>query len=266
MRVVESITNPIAQALKTVPPHWQRRGCVLLSLLLILSLIRLVLLLVVSPELPELAFPAATSSKQPEVMLYPKTEVASGAEQNLAEASFDGALLGVVRSENKSFASIQLSGGDVIVFRQGDELASGVILESIEPLRVVVREHGVLRQLSLASLLDKAESIDHGEIRQQPPLSENAPGQLAVTPVLGDDVSGLRVEQLSPELAALNLVQPGDLVVAVDGVEMSALLADSSALEVLAEQDSLSLSVVRDGRQLEMDVDGALVKSMVNGN
>ena len=264
MAWLESALATGRRRLPAVPRRWQWFGCVALAVLCLLAAARLAALWLAEPRLPPVTFPQVVQRGADNgFSLYPDAATVAG--DVLEEASFRGKLMGVIQQGERALASIELQGGDEKVFRVGDELATGVTLEAIEPLRVVVRERGMLRQLSLASLLD-----DRTPISVQPPAKTGSPARrqqlpLAVTPVLSDDGnSGLRIDQLSAELEAAAQVQRGDLVVAVDGVGITALMADRGAVAQLVQRDALTLTLVRNGRELSVDVDGELIRSMVN--
>ena len=244
---------------------WQWAGCALLGVACLLVMIKLAGLLFVEPVEPVVRFsrPVATQAIA-NVTLYPAGGAVAQSTENLTESSFNAQLLGVIHRADRSIASIAVKGQKEKVFRAGDSLASGVTLERIETNRVVIRERGALKQITLKSLLEKGTPIQVDKTGVSP---VNGLPPVIATPVLGDEgISGLRVDQLNADIEALDLVHKGDLVVAVDGVGLSTLMADQAAIGRLSQRDQLSLTVIRNGQETSVDISGELIRTIMSGN
>jgi general secretion pathway protein C len=268
-----------------LPIKWQWAGCCVLAALCLLAGARLVALLLVEPVAPTIQFPMAMAAQRPApIRLFPEIDRrAVVANEALSEASVNARLLGVIYLESRPLASMVVNSGKEAIYKVGDTLAPGVTVERIETLQVVVREGGGLRKISLASLLDNHSPIQMAPIHMA--QSQMAPGAvapngmaasqsfarhgvgqlpLAATLAINEDgVSGLRIDRLGAELATMGLVEPGDLVIAVDGVALAELAADSTAMTQLAERDNLQLTVIRAGNRVAVDVDGATVRTLL---
>jgi hypothetical protein len=243
--------------------------CGVLALATILAAAKLVAVLVAADGVPRVVFPQPP--RQPQVAalnLYPRGDSGQIAGDNLSEAALDARLLGVVRGDSQAFATLVIKGNSKTVFRVGDSLAAGVSLEAIEPTRVVVRERGALRRISLATLLDQQPPLG---LAPEPVAGVGGKGSpqalLLATPVLAEDgASALRIDQLGPDLESLGLVARGDLVVAVAGRPLAELMADGALLRELESRDTLTLTLVRDGSETTVDVDSAIIRSLLSGN
>lgn len=236
--------------------------CLVLAVLCVLAAVKLTALMVTGPALPGIKFPPVQSSPRlAGADLYPAAGSAMPAGETLSEAAIDASLSGVIYLPDRALASIAVGNGREKVYRAGDELVAGATLERIEASRVVISERGVLRQLTLKSLLDSQPPIEVNESL----VPDSGLPPVVASPVLGDNgISGLRVDQLEPELEALDLVRRGDVVVAVDGVGLQSLMADPVAMGRLAEREVLTLTVLRDGSETTVDIDGEIIQTMMN--
>lgn len=286
---LQSAVNKLLAKPFTIATKWQWAGCAVLGILCLVWAMQLALLIFVEPTLPQVRFPAAVAAvKTSQVRLYPDSPGQVAVSDELSEASFNGKLLGVIHSEDRSLASISVQGKKEKIYKVGDELTNGVSLEAIESHRVVVRERGVLRQITLKSLLDGGTPIHkqgtpHIQGADAPTGTKgsfdgppgNSPGNAAghsgepptiiATPVLSElGISGLQIDQLDVSLEELNVIRTGDLVVAVDGVALPTMMADQLAIGQLAEREALTITVIRDNQEVTLDVDGELIRSIVN--
>lgn len=265
-QVLQQLTRLRAMEL---PIKWQWVGCGVLAALCLLAGARLVALLLAEPVAPMIQFPMAVAAQRPApIRLFPDDRPAVVANEALSEASVNARLLGVIYRESRPLASMAVNSGKEKIYKVGDTLAPGVTIERIETIQVVVREGGGLRKISLASLLDNNSPIQMAPSQMATGQSFARPGvgqlPLAATLAISEDgVSGLRIDRLDAELATLGLVEPGDLVIAVDGVALAELAADNAAMVQLAERDNLQLTVIRAGNRVAVDVDGATVRALL---
>lgn len=243
--------------------------CAVLALFCLAGAVKLAMLLVSPPELPVVVYPAAQSSpSQPLARLYPDSGPETAGE-TLTEAALDGELMGVVSSGGRAVASMKIKGREA-VYGVGDELVPGVVVEAVEPVQVVVREHGTLRRISLKSLLDGQPGAG---VTRYPagPVSGNgsthsgdASAMAQVTPVLtASGATGMRIDSLDGQLQGLDMVSAGDVILAVDGSPLSALMASGTALDDLSSRNSVSITLERNGQEMTVDISGDTVRSLM---
>lgn len=235
--------------------------CLLLAALCLALAVKIALLAFAGAALPEVTFPRTSAgTSQRALVLYPR-QPSGESMDNLSESSVNAQLLGVISSGERAFANMLVQGKKEAVFKVGDELAPGVVIEAIEPSRVVVRERGALRRISLKSLLDgnKAAPV----ARAAPATTLSLPAD--VTPMLtASGASGLRIERISDELAALGLVNEGDVILAVNDKPLNELMADSNSLQALGAQQSLTITLERNGAETTVDVDSATARALLS--
>lgn len=235
--------------------------CALLALLCLAVAARLALLTLGDARQPTVRFPAvAGADSARDFAVYPGDGSPSSNGEDLAVARIDAVLLGVLGRGERALASIALEGERDRIYAEGDRLAPGVEVERILPRAVIVREQGQRRRIPLKSLVD-----DGGPLIERAgagPASEPpSPRGVGLSPAItGDGATGLRVERLDPALADLAGVEQGDLVVAVEGRPVATLMDDREALAQLAGSDSLAVTVLRDGREQELSLDGRLLR------
>ncbi len=160
-------------------------------------------------------------------------------------------------TDNLALASLSIGGRDKL-FTRGDTITNGVILEQIEPLRVVVSEAGVLRQINLKNLGKGGAEADQELVRiqgRQESAGFELSGVLGASPVSLEDGSlGFRLSNISPEIAGMADLQERDIVVNVNGVPVEDLLVNPSRWQQIIGQSNVPLILVRDGQQQEIYV------------
>lgn len=243
-------------------------------MVVVLIAVNLLTLLLTEPEQPRITFhrPAAGGAGVTAPLLYP-VQLAEESAEALAEASVKAELLGVISGGAAPRVNMKVKGKKEAVFGLKDEIAPGVVIEAIEVDRVVVRERGVLRQISFAPFVsERAGSIleisaQSDEVESDTNLFDSEPDNaglsgmaslddLRLSPILlADGQSGIRVETLADGLGGLG-VQPGDVITAVDGTQVVELANRPKELEAISQQDEISLTLYRDGRQISLAVDG----------
>lgn len=255
--------------------------CCILSIIAVLVATNIVTLALNEPDKPEIVFPRATgigSSGAP--LLYPSPDTAASGEE-LSEASIKAELLGVISGGAAPRVSMKIKGKKDEVFGLGDEVAPGVIIEAIEPGRVVVRERGALRRISFTPLannlsgltmeiISEADSTDLDALEaeqeaaaENPWMTEREHG-FSLTPVLMEDgQSGVRVDTLDVELSSLGLVQVDDVILAVDGTPLVELINHPNTLDQLGQRQDISLLMQRDGAEISLTVSGDTLRSLL---
>lgn len=192
--------------------------------------------------------------------------------QALPETQLNLTLRGVRRgaAPGAGSAVIETPGQGQRTLPLGAEIVDGVTLEEIHEARVVINRRGARENLFLreeARQRAQASLIRSGDAPA--PVAQAAP-QRAAAPALSEDdrtgwLSALRLSRTergyrvgaaaeARVLSALSL-QPGDEIVAVDGRPLSEAARALDLFEDLEDVDGASLTVRRDGRAVEIEVD-----------
>jgi type II secretory pathway component PulC len=241
-----------------------RALCVVLALICVVAGVRVVLILVSEPDMPRVVFPAARQGAgQQQIVLFAQPGKSEPA-QDLSEASINAELLGVISSGDRALANLRVNNGKETVYKVDDEIANGVTITAIEATRVVVRERGQLRSITLKSLLDNRSggSVEIEAARVGSTTTNALP--VTMTPVItqsGD--SAMRIDSLGESVAELGVLQEGDIVTAISGQSLSALFTDPEVQASLLKAQTLTVTVDRDGQELNIDVDRETVNALM---
>jgi type II secretion system protein C len=238
-----------------------------LGLLLVLAVVRIVVLTLAEAEKPIVTFPAPAATGQRQgINLFPSAGPGEVSE-DLAEAAVNAQLQGVIHSSDRALANLMVNGKKEAVFKVGDDIAGGVTIETIEATRVVVRERGQLRSITLKSLLDGRQG---GQIELAPQPAEDRAGalrssiQVEFTPVVtANGSSGMRIEHMGESLAALGLFEEDDVLVAVEGRPLADVFADPELQASLREKRSVSVTLERQGAEVNLDVETETLNTLI---
>lgn len=238
---------------------WLAPLAALLVALCVVAGVKIVLLSWSPAALPSIDFQArAPGADIP--LLYPSATHDRDFE-TLAKASIDARLLGVAGMGDRVVASIAVNGGRERIVAVGDNLAEDVTVAEILPRAVVVREHGILRQIVFKPLgSGKSEALVEAV---EPDVTDRLPAMEASMVMLDSGDSGLRIERLSGDLSGLELVAEGDVVVAVDDQPLSALLANPDAMASVTPGNAVTLTLIRAGTTLDVDVEAPVVNRLL---
>ncbi len=241
--------------------------CGVLAVLCVAAAVRLVLLVTGDSPQPAVRFAAAERDTGAIPALFAgDTPVRDGGE-DLDVARIEARLLGVLSRGDRALASIAVEGETDSIYAEGEQLSASVVVERILPRSVIVREQGELRRIPLDSLVEDggpvigtAAGTDAGTGAK---TEASLPG--SVTPTLTEDGStGFRIERLDPGMAKLGPVAEGDVVMAVEGRPVAALLGDPGARKRLTGSDTLTVTVLRDGRELDLSLDARVLNRWLN--
>lgn len=247
----------------------RKAACVLLALLCVYYLGLLVKSLV-SPS----PVVAANLTIQPPAQAaarwdwYANVRVADTAPEETADtlaiANIDAELIGVVIAGEASVASISVGREGVFVYSEGDEIQNNVSLVSVEADRVVISESGVRRQIPLKDLTgntgkDQSETLIR--VNETPANAGSGftlPGVGSTLPINVPGVGmGLRVSEVSSDIADLADLNDGDVVLDINGTAVSDLFTNPLLWQQFSQQTSLPMTILRDGEQQEIFVNAA---------
>lgn len=269
------------------PGRWLARGVtLLLALLLLYQLARLVWALLPPPELPPpepAEVETAVGATRPPTgadgrriagwHLFGKAEATAVARPGpikAPETRLRLTLRGLIASDEpgQARAIIARAGGEERSYRVGDEITSGVTLSGIYPDRVILERNGRYETLRLprermaipAPGPARQGSAAGGEIlaryREQVLANPRSLIEL-VRPVPHRENNrfvGFRLYPGSkPALFRQLGLRPGDLVTAVNGIELDSPARGMQLLNDLRSSGSLAVTIRRGGEQLQLD-------------
>ncbi len=169
-------------------------------------------------------------------------------------------LLGVLISGDRSAATLAFNGKPEKVYQVGDNLASNVSIEQIEPYRVIIKENGTNKQILMAksdSVIETEQSTDSGD-------GQTADGGFAMANMFGavpvragQYGNGFKLNKLSKEMKMLADIENNDIVVNVGGMAVQELMADPKQWIKYSTETSLPVTVIRDGQPVELYVNAA---------
>lgn len=296
--MVSSLTN-------SWPARLALASCALLTLAVVWLLVRLIWLFVVGPQVDPDPVPPIPRITQSANLDQPFEHALFGASDQLSRprpvvATATGSrlrLLGMMSGGSGGFAVIADASGDEDVYRPGDELPDGSVLEAIEAQRVIIDRNGEREALDL-----DRERPSTGPVRSasrptsSAPVAASIPGlrgfdsgagasaasftgrgsaadgrldatglarQISVMPVAG---GGFRVRpgrdaRLFAELG----LQINDIVTAVNG---QPLQSENDARALFADvmrRGEVAITVTRQGRELTLRPDlETIMRSLQN--
>ena len=191
--------------------------------------------------------------------------------EELPKARLDAQLLGVVLLGDNAVANIAHGKKRDGVFRVGDEITNNVTVEAIEAHRVVIREQGQYRQINLQALggstvKTREPASAERNLKQAPANAfasgtELAPGLSTVT--LPSGQVGLQLSADTFTRLSKYGLQQGELVTDIDGTSVDQLMADRSRLMGLMNRSSVQVTLYRDGRSRQIQLQPSVVASSV---
>ena len=198
----------------------------------------------------------------------PSPQATPEPSEELALASINAQLLGVVIAGEHSLASISTSRNPEGVYRLGESIESGVTLEEVEAERVIISQRGSRRQIPLnrfdkGSKSDKAGLMEVEPTPIQPvastgtagPSGFSLSGLVSTTPVQAPGGgAGLRLGSLSSELTDLVDVQEGDVILALNGTSVGEILANPLLWQKFLGETSVPVTILRGDTEVEVFV------------
>ncbi len=202
-----------------------------------------------------------------------QTDQSVSADENLANASIRAELLGVIISPWGSYAAISTSARPDGVYAVGDSIENNVTLEAVEQNRVIVSQRGSRRQIPLKSITDNGGSTQRSNQSGLLELNEsqtgsgqgfNLSGLLSAAPEMVPGVGmGLRLGDVSADLADLADVEEGDVLITVNGTAVSDMLSNPVMWQQFSQMTSMPVTILRDEEQIELFVNGASLSEKI---
>jgi type II secretion system protein C len=181
--------------------------------------------------------------------------------ENIQLSRINAQLLGIMIVGDKSVASISTPKNKNGIYKVGDELQRGVIVEAIEEARVVLDENGRLRELKLKAIFEKGLSSDGvSDAGQAQSFSSDAglADMVSLAPVtLADKSTGIKLQRAHSDLLAMGDMQEGDVIVRIGDVAVAELMNNPIKLQALMSQTSVPMQIERNGQRQEIYVNVA---------
>jgi type II secretory pathway component PulC len=194
-------------------------------------------------------------------------------DEILANASIRAELLGVVISPWGSYAAISTSARPDGVYAVGDSIENNVTLEAVEQNRVIVSQRGSRRQIPLNSITDNGSSAQRSNESGLMELNESQAGSaqgfslsglLSAAPEMVPGVGmGLRLGDVSADLADLADVQEGDVLISVNGTAVGDMISNPVMWQQFSQMTSMPVTILRDEEQIELFVNGASLSEKI---
>lgn len=198
------------------------------------------------------------------------------AEQQLAEASINAVLLGVVRTQGLAAATISVNGQQEKVFTIGDELRPGVELLRVTTSRVVLNERGREVQLSMPKPEDMLIQVRAQRANQQSGAGSSTAlldngfslaNMFDALPVqLENSATGIQLGGISEEMLSLSDLQDGDVVMQVGGSSIDELMANPSQWMSYTTETTLPVTVMRNGQETTLYVNAFSLSARILPN
>lgn len=230
------------------------------------------------------AAPTAGPRAEPGYRALPGLHLFGQAERSAADApqapldapetQLNLTLHGILYNPNPSEARAIVAGpgGDERAYGVGDQLPGGATVEQIYPDRVILSRVGRFETLRLPeNQLADVVRAPEPSAGQAPPAGgveldqyrqaildnpENAAQYLRTEPVTENGrFAGFRLYP-GPDTSIFDnsRLEPGDLVTAVNGVELDDMEKGFQALDTIAEAETLQLTVLRDGQPVNVQL------------
>ena len=172
------------------------------------------------------------------------------------ETQLNLALKGVRRglNANSGSAIVQLPDGAERVFLAGREIIDGVTLEEVHVGYVVLNRRGVRETLSLRDR-DRLQAAAAAPVTTSTVSSVEIFGLSLTARTNGGALVGYALPASPPPIARALGLRGGDVVTTINGRRLATVENMSEFLEDLEEADSVTLAVLRGGREISVPVD-----------
>tara|TARA_R110000824_G_scaffold315042_1_gene502073 strand:- start:89025 stop:89852 length:828 start_codon:yes stop_codon:yes gene_type:complete len=197
---------------------------------------------------------------------------ASEAQEQLAEASINAELVGVMRTPAFATATIKVNGRPEKVFSIGDELQSGVELLSVSTSRVVLDERGRRVQITMRRPQDMPQAMrttstansNNTTVIQQ---GFSLANMFEAVPVqLENAGTGFKLDGISEEMLSMTEIEEGDVVVQVGSSTIDELMANPGQWMNYSSETTLPVTVMRNGQETTIFVNASSLSARILPN
>lgn len=191
-------------------------------------------------------------------------------QEQLAEASINAELIGVVRTQEFATATIRLNGQQEKVFGIGDQLQAGVELIDVDTSRVVLRERGREVQISMRKpdempvQLNNQVNANNSRLLQEGFSLANMFDALPVQ--LDNSATGIQLGGISEEMLSLSELQDGDVVIQVGENSIEELMSNPGQWMSYTTETTLPVTVMRNGQETTLYVNASSLSARILPN
>ena len=204
------------------------------------------------------------------------TRMQNEAEEQLAKASINAVLIGVLRTQGFATATISVNGQQEKVFAIGDELLPGVELVGVSTSRVVLNERGRQVQISMRKPEDMIIQVRNQSNNQQSVDVESTAilqdgfslaNMFDALPVqLDNSATGIQLGGISNEMLSLSELQDGDVVIQVGSSSIDELMSNPAQWMSYTTETTLPVTVMRDGQETTIYVNAFSLSARILPN
>jgi len=193
------------------------------------------------------------------------------AQQQLAEASINAELIGIVMTQDYAIATIRVNGRQEKVFSIGDKLLPGVELVSVSTSRVVLNERGRQVQISMRLPEDMLVQLGNrnGNANSTALLQDglSMANMFDALPVqLDNSATGIQLGGISEEMLSLSELQDGDVVIQVGTTSINELMSNPGQWMSYTLETTLPVTVMRNGQETTLYVNAFSLSARILPN
>ncbi len=218
----------------------------------------------------------STSRSIYDVYPHDKYSLTSHTSNDLKDAELKAVVHGVVYLSERASVNISVGGEREKVYQVGDELASDVVIQRIEQMQVVVREHGVARKIGLFSPLSASDRSSIQLLVGTPDFlesdakalnlisSESKPYFQTKLMVDASGIQGLKIETVDASLTDSMGFQRDDIVLALSETPIQDFMNAEVSLKEVSVNDEINLTILRAGKEITLPVNAKELTERIN--
>ncbi len=179
-------------------------------------------------------------------------------QEKITESRLNAKLLGIIEKPSGSVAIIDTGKKkESKVFREGDKITRSVSVHKIEADRVLIKEQGAIRSLTMESkrsdqitavALSNNASDNRAALKRNPALSG-----VAFIQTQNGDV-GLSLNSINPRMLQGTTLRANDVVLNADGNAVNEILDSPDSYKSMLSRDSLDITILRDGQEQTINI------------
>lgn len=192
------------------------------------------------------------------------------AEEQLAEASINAELIGVVRTQDFATATIRVNGQQEKVFTIGDELQAGVELVDVGTARVILRERGREVQITMRKPDEMPMQLSNQVNASSTSILQEGfslANMFDAVPVqLGNSATGIQLGGVSEEMLSLSELQDGDVVIQIGEMSIDELMSNPGQWMSYTTETTLPVTIMRNGQESTLYVNAFSLSARILPN